>query len=325
MSEMRPNWSRRRLLRYSSVGIALAVAGCGQNEDGTDDGESDGGGTDGSEPDDGDTTDDGQSDDDEGAGNNQPDGGELPDDPATAFELAGDGADRYRDWLVPEYTLDANTDGGIKQLYQFNNFELAAQQGWDSRLLIRDDLAESLGVDPESVESEILVGPVEDGVPNRIFFGSFETETITETLRSAGLEQTAEDGEFTIFDDRLAVSGTVVFEHQSYGDFLETARGEAESFGETHDDVRLLLEVVPAGALVTLSSREDGDLVADAMTVVDFDEEGNRSRAIRTLVFRDASAVTSERIRELVVENSIFEEILTEESQGRVAMAEVRR
>lgn len=299
------HWSRRNLLQYGSVGIALAIAGCGDDTETTDDGSNDGAENE---------------QDTDGNGETDADGDETE-----GFELAGDGAAPYREWLVPEHTIDRDVDADTKQLYQFNDFDLAVEQGWTAQSQLRQQYADSFGLEGSAIESEVLVGPVEDGVPWRLFFGSFDTETVAETLEERGVEQTATDGEFTVFGGQFAVSDSAIVTHPEYDVFLETSRGNREPIGEVDEDVATLLNLVPQGAMVTLARRENSDLSVEGMSVVDFDEEGQRSRAIRTLVFDDADAVGSERIREIVVENSVFEEILTEETDGRVAMVEVGR
>jgi hypothetical protein len=305
MSDDPPALSRRQLLRYGGVGTALAVAGCGSNDDGTDDS--------------GTSTDD-------GSGNGTDDGDAPSGGPAAEFDLAGDGATPYRQWLVPEYTLNGDSDVETKQLYQFNDYERASEAGWDSPLAFRDRFAEAYGVEAESFESEVLVGPVENGAPRRILFGSFDTTAIAEQLESNGFEQTGEDGAFTVYGNRVAVSEETIVQHSSFEAFLSASRAEGRTISDTDEDVALLLDLVPAGALVTLS-RRDGkeDLVVDAMSVSEFGDDGVQSHAVRTLVFEEAAAVTDARIEELVIENSPFEEIVTQETDGRVAMAEVTR
>jgi hypothetical protein len=314
MSKTWSNWSRRQLLRYGGVGAALAIAGCGESSDDTGGDDTTGTGSTG-----------------DGDGNSSADGtnrtgGNIPDDPENVFALAGDGAQQYRNWLVPEYSLDAELEAERKQLYQFNDYERAADAGWDAQLEFRNHFADILGADPQSFESEILVGPIDDSTPHRIFFGSFDTETVQATVEERGFERTGKDHEFAVFGDRIAISENVIIEHPSYATFLETKRAARDSLGATDEDVALLLDLVPAAPLVTLSRREEkDDLVVDAMSVLAFDEDEFYSHAVRTLIFEEESDATSDRVRELVVEGSVFEEIVTEEVHGRAAMAEVRR
>lgn len=306
MSDDPPVLPRRELLRYGGVGAALAVAGCGANEN--------------------DSSDDGT---DDSSGNSTDDGGDgdgQSRDPAAEFELAGDGSEPYRQWLVPEYTLNADSDADTKQLYQFNDYQRASDAGWDSPLLFRDRFAEAYGVEPESFESEVLVGPVENGAPRRILFGSFDTAAIAEQLESNGVERTGEDGDYTVFGGQVAVSEETIVQHSSFEAFLSASRAESRTISDTDEDVRLLLDLVPAAALVTLSRRDgDDDLAVDGMSVSEFGDDGIQSHAVRTLVFEEAAAITDERIRELIIENSPFEEIASQETAGRVAMAEVTR
>lgn len=330
MNENRPRWSRRKLLRYGGVGTALAIAGCGGSDDSSDDGSNgdDEGDTAGPENgDDGNET----GDDGEGGDDSDEESEGLPDNPSEAFELAGNSAEQYRNWLVPELTLDEEAIGGTKRLYQTNDYRLAAEDGWDAQLTLRDQFAAPLGIEPESIESDVLIGPITEGRPFRIIFGSFDTTVIEETLESSDFERTGSDGEYSIYDDQLVIGDDVIVEHPSYEAILQTSRGERDSIGASDDDIGLLLDLVPAGLLVTFRRRENVDvLIADSTTILDVNQDADGpspefTRAIRTLVFDDAASVTSERVREIVIENSsFFSEVVTLELQGRVAMAEVQ-
>ena len=107
MSERGPDWSRRTLLRSSGVGIGLAIAGC-NSADNSDEDDSD---------------------------------DELPENPAEAFELAGDGSDGFREWLAPEFTLEGRTDGEQRQLFQFVDYEEIPDGEMEQQLNQRENFA----------------------------------------------------------------------------------------------------------------------------------------------------------------------------------------
>lgn len=293
MSEKRPDWSRRKLIQYSGVGIGLAIAGC-NSADNSDENSDDG------------------------------DSG-LPDDPADAFELAGDGSAGFREWLGPEFTLESRTDGEQRQLFQFVDYGEIPDGEMEQQRNQRETFAEQIGISPESIERELLLGPITDNLPYRTLFGTFDAAALIDSFESSGFERTSEPGEFVIFDESFAISSDTIIEHPQSATLVENTTNGRQSFEGIDEEMELLLDLVPTGPQITINSRGDhDDIVMDGLTI--FELNGPvATHGIRTLIFEDASAATSERVREIEIDGSARDEVITEEIQGRVAMIESRR
>ncbi|MXR50950.1 hypothetical protein GRX03_04920 [Halovenus sp. WSH3] len=290
MSESSPDWSRRQILQYGGVGAALAVAGC--NSPGSSTG-------DGSE--------------------------QQPGSLAAQFELAGNGAEGFRPWLDPAFTIDPQTEGRRRQLYQFIDYDLIPRQGMEEQKQRRAAYAERIGIAPESVNRELLLGPVEGALPYRALFGSFDSTTLVQSFENSDFQRTAEPGEFVVFDDTFAISDEAIIEHPSVVDLIQGRQEEKPPFEGIDEEMEILLDLVPAGPQVTINSRDDlDDVVVDGLTIIRLNGSV-ATYSMRTLVFEDESAATSERVRELDIENSARNEVLTEEIHGRVAMIESQR
>lgn len=288
MSEERPDWSRRKLLQYSGVGIGLAIAGCNSADS-----------SDEEDPDD-----------------------ELPDNPASTFGLAGDGSAGFREWLAPEYTLESPAAGELRQLYQFVDYEEIPDGEMENQRQQRLTFADQIGIQPEQIERELLLGPIEGDLPYRTFFGSFDAETLIDSFEASSLERTDELGEFVVFDESIALSSDVIIEHPDSAELIEGMQTGQEPFEDIDEEMDLLLDLIPAGPQQTINSRGDhDDVVLDGQTILELDGP-YRTHTIRTLIFTDASAATSERVRELDIDGSVRNEVLTEEINGRVAMIE---
>lgn len=303
MSEKRPRWSRRRLLGSCGLATTLALAGC--STPGSDDEESDNG--------------NGSAD---GSGD-----GEGGNGGHSQFSLAGDGSAPFRNWLNPAHEVDPADGRDTRQLYQYNDFDLAAEGNWDSILGHRDEVAEAFGDSPESFHSELYLGPMQNGQVQRVFFGDFDTESIGTNLEANGLEQGEELEEYDVYGGTFAVSPDVIINHLEYETVLETYNGQVDRVDEVDENIAYLLDLVPRGMLQTFA-RRDGyeDIVVDAMTVQGRDEEGQRNHETRTFVFENESVTSIDRAKEVVEDGTFsYEEIPTEESHGRVVMLEVRR
>lgn len=288
MSDERPDWSRRKLIQYGGVGIGLAIAGCNSADD-----------SDEEDPD-----------------------SELPENPADTFELAGDGSAGFREWLAPEYTLESPAAGELRQLYQFVDYGEISSGEMENQRQQRRTFADRLGIQPEQIERELLLGPINRELPYRTFFGSFDAEALTEAFEASGFKQTGEVGEFVVLDETFAISDSVIIEHPNNGDLIEGMQTGQDPFEEIDEEMGLLLDLIPAGPQVTINSRGDhDDVVLDGQTI--FEINGPyRTHTIRTLVFTEESAATSERVRELDIDGTVRNEVLTEEINGRVAMIE---
>lgn len=299
MSEYSPDWSRRRLIQYGGVGAALAVAGCNSSGDSNDV----------NEPGEDDPSDTQQS-------------GEL----AAQFELAGNGSEGFRPWLDPEFTLESRADGERRQLYQFIDYDLIPEQGMEGQKERRNTYAERIGVQPESIHRELLLGPIEGDLPYKVLFGSFDSEALVQAFENSGFEQTAEPGEFVVFDETFALNDETIIEHPDATGLIQGKQEGHPPFEGIDEEMGLLLDLIPAGPLVTINSRDDlDDVVLDGLTAIRLSGPSVATYSMRVLVFEDESAATSERVRELDIENSVRDEVLTEEIHGRVAMIESRR
>jgi hypothetical protein len=291
MSDHRPKRSRRKLLKYSGVAVAAALAGC--NAPSTDS----------------------ETDDDNG----------LPDDPATEFELAGEGSVGFRGWLNPQYTLESPTDGEQSQLYQFIDYGLIPEGEMSQQVERRENFADSIGVEPTSIQRELLLGPIEGNLPYKILFGSFDAEAVATTFENTGFERTSEPGDFVVFDERFAISADTIIEHPNSAGLIEQHEAGQQPFEGYDADMQLLLDLIPAGPQATVNKRDDiDDVVLDGLTILELDGPV-ATHGIRTLVFTDEEAASLERAREIDIEGSVRDTVLTEEIQGRVVMLESRR
>lgn len=297
MNDDHPTWSRRKLLGYCGAGSAIALAGCGGL---------------GSDADDED--DDGSSDGDESSN------GENV-DIAAEFELAGDGAEPFRNWLNPDHQMDEGAED-IKQLYQYNDFNIAEDRNWESMIGARQDTEEQLGTATGAIDSELLVGPIEEGVPAQILFGEFDLDEIGDHIDELGFDQAGEVGEYQIYGDRFAVSEEVLINHPSYETVIETADGDADRVEDVDEDIKLALDVIPEGMMTTVTRRDDSDdVVIDAMVVHDQDD-GEQTHETRVFVFENADVASTESAQELL---TTPEDVTTEERYERVVMVELQR
>lgn len=285
MNESRPDRSRRKLLKYGGVGLATALAGCN------------GGGTDGDRPSDGGTD-------------------------AGGFELAGDGLAPFREWLAPQYTIESATDGQQRQLYQFIDYTRIPDGEMAQQVQRRETFAEQIGVAPTSIEQELLLGPIEGSLPYKLLLGSFDARQVIRTFENSSFERTGNPGEFVIFDETFAISSEAIIEHPNSAALIDGAQNGYGPFEGYDEEMNLLLDLVPAGPQVTLSKRDDfDDVVLDGLTILELNGPVT-THGIRTLVFTDADAATLERAREIDIDGSARDEVLTEEISGRVVMLE---
>lgn len=285
MSDSRPDRSRRQLLKYGGVGIATALAGCNGGE----------------------TSDDTPSDGDTGS---------------TEFELAGGGSAEFRQWLAPQYTIESATDGQQRQLYQFIDYTRIPDGEMTQQVERRETFANRIGVDPTSIEQELLLGPIENNLPYKLLFGSFDAENVARAFENTGFERTGEAGEFVIFDETFAISTEVIIEHPDSAALIDGAQNGYGPFEGYDEEMNRLLDLLPAGPQATLSKRDDiDDVVLDGLTILELNGPVV-THGIRTLIFTDEEAATLERAREIDIDGSARDEVLTEELDGRVVMLE---
>lgn len=306
MNESRRSWSRRRLLAWCGAGTALSLAGCS-----------------GSDPDDQSENGDG---DDHGNGDGTSD---THSELAANFELAGTGATTYRHWLHPEYQIDADLDVETKQLYQVNDFGLASAENVTELVESRQNLALELGIEPEDLQAEIILGTALSSDPNRVYLGSFDADAIGSHLQEYEFERTDDVGEYALFeqDITIAVGDDAIVTHPAYEALIEAAGGSTDRIEDVDEEVAILLDVLPDGIITTLARRDGYDsIVVDATVILGTNDEGRRNHEIRAFVFTDEAQVSMQTARD-VISGGVFDEsdIRREEAHDRVVMMDVER
>lgn len=280
MSEHTFGWSRRTLLRYGALGSVAGLAGC-QGDD----------------------------DDDE-----PPTDDELP----GLFELAGTGADSYREWLVPDNYVEV---GEQELLFQYNDFEAAAQENWENMQQRREGIATSFGTDTQDHEGNVIIGHPSRGT-GFLYLGSFDRDSIVEFLANEGNDVTDEYGEYTVFNEQVAVGSDGIVGTPDYEQYIDAKNGDGERLAEADTNAGLLLDLLPGGIQTSVTRTDElEDVDVSGSVVTDVQETGDNERLVRTLVFHDAGDATVERAREILEEGGIGE-IRTEERHGRVVMVD---
>lgn len=296
--------SRRALLVSAGAAVTVGLTGCL------------GGGDDGDDGDDGANGDDGG------------DNGETPENLETEFDLAGDGGDSFREWVIPDNSIstdDEVDETGVELVLRYEDFELGDQQNWEPIQNVRHETSLALGVDAETIHGELIVGgPAEMGGDAPVIFGDFDAETIVDHFEDpGGRQQTGEYGEYTIFDNTAAVGSAAVLESPDYESYIDASESDGVRLEDEDEDVRLLFDLVPEGLETRVYRRhEEPGIVIEAQTNVEVDHDADQVRRVRTLVYEDEDAVDLDQARDLVSEVLNFEEILDEEHHDRVVMLE---
>jgi len=316
MSDRTP--TRRALLRYCGVGSVVGLAGClWGNDDETQNGDENG-----------DTPTDGASPTPDSTPTPTPgeNGGESI-DYASAFELAGDGATPFRDWVVP-----GNPQGGVEgvtAVCAYQDFEIAQQQELSSFQQYRSGLATQYGTDAESLTGELLVGEPE-GEGNRVIhFGEFDADAMTEHFSNQDIMSLIEEYRgYSVFEqrdgNRIVVGSDAVIRVPIYEQYIDASMGDADRLVDVDEDVQDLFSVLPSGLQISVARHEDiDDLAINGSTRHDLTDDGTPNRTTRAFVFHDEADATTERGREIISRgNTGFDEILTEEAHGRMVMTE---
>lgn len=286
--------TRRRVLEYCAIGSAVGLAGC---LGGDDDDEAPGNGD--SQP---------------GNGNGN---GELSDQ----FELAGDGTHSFSGWLVPDNPIVLQ--GGTELLFQYNDYEAAAAQGWEDMQQQRQTQAASFGSDVESHVGEVFIGAPEGGEqPGNIQLGSFDQEAIVQFQEDAGRTVTDEYRGYSVVSDEVAVGPDALVVTPGYEQYLDARYGDAESLTEADEGASTILGLIPSGVQISVSRDSDlEDVDVSGTSVQEVDTDGNFQRLIRTFVFESESAASTDRAEE-ILESGSYSETLTAEHTGRVVMVE---
>lgn len=316
MSDRTP--TRRALLRSGGVAAAVGLAGClWGNDDETQNGDE----NDETPTDDG--TDTPVSTPTPTPGEN---GGESI-DYASAFELAGDGAAPFREWVVPDNPQGGV--GGVTGVCAYRDFEIAQQQEISSLQQYRSDLANQYGADTQSLTGELLVGNPEGGGNRVIHFGDFDTDAITESLSNRDIMSLIEEYRgYSALEqrdgNRIVVGPDAIIRVSIYEQYIDASMGDADRLVDVDEDVRHLFSVLPSALQISIARHDDlDDLAINGSSRHDLDEDGNPNRTTRAFVFHDEADATTERGREIISQgNTGFDEILTEEEHGRMVMIE---
>lgn len=279
MSESRFGSSRRQLLRYCALGSAVGLAGCLWDD------------------------------------NEPPDDGDLP----GLFELAGDGAVPFREWLLPDNTIGHDDD--TETVFVYRDYELAAERDWEDALLERQQHADTLGSQPESHSALLMTGIPTADEWGLVHLGTFDHDTVVEFQENSGFEITDEYRGFSVLDGQFAVGSEAILGTPAYEQHIDAKGGDAERAEDSDADVRLLLDLLPEGVQITASRNQTRENVPITGTSTqEIGPDGGRHRAIRAIVFDDVEVTSIERAREITED----EEVLTEEQHGRVVMLEYR-
>lgn len=201
------------------------------------------------------------------------------------------GADPFRDWLLPERTIEQ----GNGLLFEYDNYALAADRGLEWLLEDRDDMAEFFGVDPTSVHGRLLVG-AQDGSPNQIFPGSFDPDEIVAYANDERDEPvTDEYSGYTIVDDRYAVGEDAVV-GAPYRDYIDANTDETDRLEDHDPDAELLLNGMPEGLVLNAILDPNTDDVTFIGTSQTGFDEMTPTENVSVVVFTDADVVTEERV-----------------------------
>lgn len=275
--------SRRQVLRYCGVGATVSLAGCLWGGDGDD----------------------------------SPDDGSL----SEQFELAGNGADPFREWLLPDNPIVLSD--GARILFQYNDYEAAAEQGWEDMEQQRQTQASSFGSDVDSHDGELFIGPPESGEQTgNIQIGSFDRVSIVEFLEESGQSVTDEYRDYSIISGEVAVGDDALVVTPMYEQYIDAKMGEKTRMGAADEGAGIILDLVPSGVQISVSrSDELEDVDVSGSSVQEVDTDGTFQRMIRTFVFKSESDASVDRAREIVSEGG-FDEMVTSEQHGRVVMVE---
>jgi hypothetical protein len=316
MSDRTP--TRRALLRYCGVGSMVGLAGClWGNDDETQNGdETDQTPVDGTTP--------------------------TPDSPATptpgdnggesinyaeAFELAGDGAAPFRNWVVPDNPQGSVS--GVTAVCAYQDFEIARQQEISALQQYRGALANQYGTDTESLTGQLLVGEPNGSGDRVIHLGDFDTEAMTEHFKSQDIMSLIEEYRgYSVFEqrdgNRTVVGPDAVIRVPIYEQYIDANMGDADRLVDVDEDVQNLFSVLPSALQISIARHDDlDDLAINGSARHNLDEDGNPNRTTRAFVFHDEESATTERGREIISSGDTgFDEILTEEEHGRMVMIE---
>lgn len=307
--------SRRALLRYCGVGAAAGLAGClwGNGED------------DGEETDETPTEEPQQPTSTPTPSNETEDLGAQ--DYVDAFELAGEGAEPFEDWVVP-----GNPQGKVGNatgVCSYLDFEAGENKQADQLTQRRSEVANAYNTQPASLAGELIVGEPGGAGRRLIHLGEFDAEAMVEGFQqSEDFSQVDEYRGYTVFEqedgNRIVVGPDAIVRVPIYEQYIDASKGDGERLMAVDEGVRYLFSVLPVGLQISVSRHENiEDLEINGSAWQEFDEEGTPSKTTRAFVFHDREDATVERAREIIsIGSTDYEEILTEEQHGRMVMTE---
>jgi hypothetical protein len=298
--------SRRAFLRYGAIGAAAALAGC--------------------QGDDGDDSPNGEQNGEENGDDNGTENGETEEqDYSEAFDLAGDGAALFGEWLVPDNPWRVREN--ITSICGFRDFEAEDAEGIDWMAARRDELSEIFQVDSAAFAGELFVGDPGSSRERTIYFGEFDPEAIVETFENAGTaSQVDEYGEYLIIEGqqgRGAVGPDAILILPIYDQYIDAKNGDSERLAEADEGVSHVLDVLPRGFQLSLSRHSNlEDLAVNGSTFHDIEGRAP-NRTTRAFVFHEEADATVDRALEIIeIGQTGAEEVLTEEQHGRMVMIE---
>lgn len=293
--------SRRRLLAMGSSGLALSVAGCsgGGNDDG-----------------------------DNGNGNGDEGGVEVTTyDSPSELSLAGDVAETFRHWLLPDFS--EQTEQG-QLLCQFDNFQ-AWSGGPESYLGTQQQaVAEYLGISADAISWALGVGSAPSGQLGWIYDGQFDVEAVREHLTETqdvfyvgpleGYEALESEEDYAV-----AIGPETIIEHPSYDAFIEAEQGERERLSSTDPDASLALDVLADGVRMAMTRRPQRQHLEVSATSFQGYQNGQPAERIRTFVFDEPANATLANARDVISADGLEPENISDaEAAGRVFVLRYR-
>lgn len=300
---MEQTGSRRAFLRYSGLAAVAGLAGCLGDDDSSENGSEN--------------------------GDTSPNGVDLEQfsDLVSSFELAGDGGEAFRDWVIQGNPIDEEAD--LQRVCRYENLARAEEVGYLPLQNHRYNTADSLGVDAATVTGELRVGsPSGANRPELgIIFGEFDADAIVTSFEETGGREVFEEyREYTVFERtrtqyRAAVGSEAVLALPNYEAYIDASVGERERLQDADDDFALLFSLLPAGIQTRILRRDDeSGLAASGQTLVEVTADNSPRRLIETFVFESAEEASVDRARGILS----ADEILDSEQHDRAVMVSYR-
>ena len=236
----------------------------------------------------------------------------------------------FRNWVIPDNQLVPGAEL-VCQYFAYdralaNDVVVYEPERTAGANLVLEAGMDDPEVDPASVEAELRVGPSRGS----ILFGEFDTDAIVSTLMEKGREELDSRGEYRIVGidgvGTTAVGPSEVLATAAYGDILDAAAGDGTLLEDEDPAADRLFDLLPEGYVTAVSYHSSlSDLVISGESRTEFETTENDqflSRSVRAFVFDSESNATTDRAREIMNTGRGFEEIFTEEANGRAVTVE---